>query len=104
MDSNCSDLCMVMELMDSSWDKMIFGRLLELSLDERAGVLVDVCRGLSYLHAMKITYRDIKSANVLVRHHIFGEEEDAVSSLPALLNISYPEAVACLSEERALDW
>ncbi|KAG2491491.1 hypothetical protein HYH03_010275 [Edaphochlamys debaryana] len=60
-------VCLVMELMDTSLDKVLYGTpgaLLPLTKVLHIGI--QICQGLAYLHPT-ITHRDLKPANVLLR-------------------------------------
>ncbi|KXZ48904.1 hypothetical protein GPECTOR_24g193 [Gonium pectorale] len=59
-------LCLVMERMDTSLDKLIFGRPGQLiPLEEVVSIALDVAHGLEYLHPT-VVHRDLKPGNVLV--------------------------------------
>ncbi|CAH9079408.1 unnamed protein product [Cuscuta europaea] len=46
------------------------GQKNKLSWRRRLKMLCDICRGLIYIHRMKIAHRDLKSANCLVNKHL----------------------------------
>ncbi|KAG2485388.1 hypothetical protein HYH03_015874 [Edaphochlamys debaryana] len=59
-------LCLVMELMDTSLERMVHGRPGELmQLPTVLHVAADIARGLAYLHPT-IVHRDLKPGNVLL--------------------------------------
>ncbi|PNH07261.1 putative serine/threonine-protein kinase, partial [Tetrabaena socialis] len=66
--------CLVMELMDTSLDKMLHGRLLPLPLVLH--IASEIALGLAYLHPT-ILHRDLKPANVLINSP-WGEQPTAV--------------------------
>ncbi|KXZ43604.1 hypothetical protein GPECTOR_85g334 [Gonium pectorale] len=58
--------CLVMERMETSLDKLIYGRPGQLlPLDDVLTIALDVARGLEYLHPT-IVHRDLKPGNVLI--------------------------------------
>ncbi|GLC34089.1 hypothetical protein PLESTM_000151900 [Pleodorina starrii] len=59
-------LCLVMELMETSLERLIYaGRTALLPLPTVLHIAAEVCQGLEYLHPT-IIHRDLKPANVLV--------------------------------------
>ncbi|PNH07255.1 putative serine/threonine-protein kinase, partial [Tetrabaena socialis] len=66
--------CLVMELMDTSLDKMLHGKLLPLPLVVH--IASEIALGLAYLHPT-ILHRDLKPANVLINNP-GGEKPTAV--------------------------
>ncbi|GIL78194.1 hypothetical protein Vretifemale_7609 [Volvox reticuliferus] len=58
-------LCLVMELMDTSLDRLIHGEQRLLPLDTVIHIAIQTARGLAYLHPT-IVHRDLKPGNVLI--------------------------------------
>ncbi|GLI63324.1 hypothetical protein VaNZ11_006240 [Volvox africanus] len=58
-------LCLVMELMDTSLDRLLYGEKRLLPLDTVLHIAIQIARGLSYLHPT-IVHRDLKPGNVLI--------------------------------------
>ncbi|KAG2427753.1 hypothetical protein HXX76_012078 [Chlamydomonas incerta] len=67
-------LCLVMELCETSLERLLFGRGPEpepLPLGKVLHIAIQICQGLAYLHPT-IVHRDLKPANVLIN----GAESD----------------------------
>jgi serine/threonine protein kinase len=65
----------MMELMDEDLHNLMRRRRLEgnvtptgpLSMDEAVHVILQIARGMEYVHGKKVVHRDLKSSNILVR-------------------------------------
>ncbi|GIL57991.1 hypothetical protein Vafri_13189 [Volvox africanus] len=57
--------CLVMELMDTSLDRLLYGEQRLLPLDTVLHIAIQIARGLAYLHPT-IVHRDLKPGNVLI--------------------------------------
>ncbi|KXZ49653.1 hypothetical protein GPECTOR_20g510 [Gonium pectorale] len=59
-------LCLVMERMETSLDKLLYGRPgVLLPMEQVLSIALDVARGLEYLHPT-VLHRDLKPGNVLI--------------------------------------
>eukprot|EP00741_Cyanophora_paradoxa_P023412 tig00021582_g22617.t1 len=59
-------LCIAMEAMDTSLQRVLRDRAVDLPLLEGVRLMREVCEGLAFLHAFGVAHRDLKSSNVLL--------------------------------------
>ena len=58
---------LVSEIVDGpNLDHLLFDDEIELSIQKRTEIAVDICSALAYLHEISIVHRDIKPENILL--------------------------------------
>lgn len=58
-----------MEYMDETLYDYIMNNNASLSLKERKNIIVQICKGLKYIHSKDILHRDISLVNIFVKHY-----------------------------------